>query len=276
MKPKYNILLDPNPPGGGGSPGSAAGTPDWKAALPEELRNNAVISTFKTPDDLVKSYISAQQLIGAKRIALPKPNATEQELNEFYQSIGRPEAIDKYSEGTVKPAEGLNIDKAGLAKAKETMFKLGLTDAQQKGLMDFYLSGLNENHSALTKETEQGRVNAENALRQEWGSKFDSNLSVVKNVIRHFGSDELAAELQTSLGNNVGLTKLLLKFGETLIEDKNVQKKFSIEVNTPAAARARIEELKSDVQFQKALNDRNDPGHNQAVELWSNVHRQLG
>lgn len=270
-------LYDPG--AGGGAPPIPPAPPivvDWKATLPDDIKSHASLATVKDVNDLAKGYVNAQQLIGQKRIALPGEKATDAEREEFYKALGRPETLDKYSEGMVKPREGLTVDQAGLAKAKEQMFKLGLTDAQQKGLMDFYLGGLNENHAKLTGDIETGRVQAEESLRKEWGEKYNVNLGVAKSVLTHFGDEQTATELQGPLGNSPGLIKLLHKFGESLSEDKVLSAKYSAPAGTPAAAQARIVELSKDDAFQKALNDNVDPGHKAAVELWTQVHRQLG
>jgi hypothetical protein len=269
----FRQLYDTGAPGGGGGGGTP---PDWKATLPDDIKSHASLATLKDVNDLAKGYVNAQQLIGAKRIALPGEKATDAEREEFYKAIGRPESLEKYTEGTVKPREGLTVDQAGLAKAKEQMFKLGLTDAQQKGIMDFYLTGLNESHGKLTGDLEASRVQAEEALRKEWGQSYEVNLGIAKNVLTHFGDEQTATELSGVLGNNPGLIKLLHKFGATLGEDQALSKKFSAEAGTPAAAQARIIELQKDTAFQKALNDNTDPGHKAAVELWTQVHRQLG
>ena len=249
---------------------------DWKASLPPEFANNPVIATFKDPTELARSWDNAQKLIGAKRIALPGEKATDQERDEFFKAIGRPETVDKYTEGTVKPIEGMVVDKEGLTKAKETFFKLGLTDSQQKGIMDFYFGGVNQAHQTIDKTLTTNKVAAEESLHKEWGDQYEANLGVVKNVLHHFGSPELATDLEGQLGNNLGLVKMLHKFGTTLSEDKTLNQKFSVQTGSPAAAQARLAELRSDAAFQKALNDNVDPGHKQAVELWTQVHRQLG
>ena len=269
----FRQLYDPVAGGGGGTPPPPV---DWKATLPDDLKAHASLATVKDVNDLAKGYVYAQQLIGAKRIALPGEKATDAEREEFFKAIGRPETLDKYTEGTVKPREGLAIDQAGLAKAKEQMFKLGLTDAQQKGIMDFYLSGLNESHEKLTGSIETSKVQAEEALRKDWGDRYDVNLGIAKNVLTHFADADVATELSGAIGNNPGLIRMLHKFGETLGEDKILSKKFAAESGTPAAAQARIMELHKDEAFQKALNDNTDPGHKNAVELWTQVHRQLG
>ena len=46
---------------------------------------------------LAKSYINATQMIGKDKVAVPNKNSTEDQWNEVYDKLGRPESADKYS-----------------------------------------------------------------------------------------------------------------------------------------------------------------------------------
>lgn len=264
------------PPAPGTTTGGTAITPppDWKLSLPEDLRANPLLATLKGPEDLAKGYINAQGLIGAKRIALPGEKATDAERAEFYKAIGRPEAPDKYSEAEIKPDPRLNIDAKSLGEAKGKMFELGLTDAQQKGIMEFYFDGLNKTSGAILQTAEAAQAKATESLKAEWGDKYDANIDVAKAVVAKFADQSAIAELQAGLGNNTGLIKMFHKLGVGLLEDRAPGSTMKIEVGGPAAAQARIAELKLDKEFQTALNDNTHTGHKAAVELWTNVHRQ--
>jgi hypothetical protein len=139
--------------------------------------------------------------------------------------------------------------------------------------MDFYLGGLNEQHGTIMKDLETSKAKTEETLRAEWGDKFDANKEVVNNVIAQMGNPELVQELNTQLGNNPGLVRMLLKVGTSLLEDKGPKSKFNIAPNTAGGMLQRRQELTADVEFQKTLNDKSAPGHDAAVELWQSVHR---
>lgn len=284
------MLLDPDPGGaggqgggGGGAAGGAGGAGggataryNWRDHIPPEFKASPSLATIKDVPDLIKGFVNAQSLIGMKRIALPPENASEAQMAEFFAAIGRPETVDKYSAATVKPAEGMTFDENGLKEARTLFHSIGLTDKQQQKIMDFYISGMNKTHAAMAQSLEAGKHKAENTLRQEWGNSYNANLGLVQEVIRHYGDEALAQELSTAIGNNVGLTRMLLKFGKTLSEDSNPKNKLQIREGTPAAAQQRIAELKQDKEFMRALDDKKDPGHEAAVETWTAVHRQLG
>lgn len=286
-------MLDPDPPGGGGGAGGGGGTVlggaaagaaggatppayNWRDHIPQEFKASPSLATIKDVPDLIKGFVNAQSLIGSKRIALPPDNASEAQLAEFYAAIGRPDTVDKYSAATVKAAEGMTFDEAGMKEARTLFHSIGLTDKQQQKIMDFYIGGMNKQHAAMAQSLEAGKHEAENTLRQEWGNSYDANLGLVQDLIRHYGDEAVVKELSTSIGNNIGLTRMLLKFGKTLSEDTSPKNKLPIREGTPAAAQQRIAELKSDKEFMRMLDDKKDPGHAQAVETWTAIHRQLG
>ena len=223
---------------------------------------------------LAKGYKNAQQLVGAKRIALPGPNATETEKQEFYKAIGRPETFDKYSEPTVQLAAGLNIDKASVTKMRETMFSLGLSDTQQKGLMDAYFTGINDTSKQILQGAEASKATTMQALRQEWGQNFDANMGLVNSAIRKFATPEAVTELETGLGNNLGLVKMFHNMGKALSEDRTPGGGIPLTTGSPESAVFRIAELKQDKVFMDALSNNTNSGHKDAVALWAEIHKQ--
>ena len=69
----------------------------WKEAISEEFRNDPNIEKFTEIDALAKSYINATQMIGKDKVAVPNKNSTDDQWNEVYDKLGRPESADKYS-----------------------------------------------------------------------------------------------------------------------------------------------------------------------------------
>ena len=45
---------------------------DWKANLPEDIRNDTSLAPIKDIEGLAKSYVNAQKLIGRDKIPMPK------------------------------------------------------------------------------------------------------------------------------------------------------------------------------------------------------------
>lgn len=276
MKTHSTICYMADGDGGGGAStgGAGAAAADWRASLPEDMRASPMFATIADVPTLAKGYLNAQTLIGKKRIALPEANALPAEREAFYAQLGRPEAPDKYSEFTVKPAEGMTVDKDAISRMRKVFFDNGLTDAQQKAILDAHFTGLNEAHGKLSTSMQAERATAEQTLRTKWGSNYDVNVNIANAVVKKFADPAAVAELEAGLGNNPAIVELFHKLGKGMLEDKTPGGGNSIQVGTPAAAQARIGELKKDKDFMNSLMDRSSPGHNDAVALWTEVNRQ--
>ena len=86
----------------------------WKETISEEFRNDPNISKFTEIDALAKSYINATRMIGQDKVAVPNENSTDDQWNEVYGKLGRPESPDKYkleakSDKTCLPSSVLKI-----------------------------------------------------------------------------------------------------------------------------------------------------------------------
>lgn len=122
--------------GGGGSGAGASGGngTSWLETLPEDIKKDPSLQTFKDPASLAKSWVNAQKMIGADKVVIPGENATDEEKAAFYNKLGRPESAEKYE---LKAPEGYTLDDATTKSFKEAAHKLGLTTAQANALLAF-------------------------------------------------------------------------------------------------------------------------------------------
>jgi hypothetical protein len=266
-----NILRDPNGGDGGSIP-----VPFDPKSLPADLAGNPSIQNFKTVPDLVKSFISAQAMIGQKRLPAPEPNWTEQQYNDFYKQIGRPDAPEAYDYKDIKTPEGLQIDKDRMKAASETFHKLGLTPKQARGLMEYYGGILHRDVTAATEKQTNARAASEQTLKSEWGDKYDASVGIAKSVIQKFGGEDVMKYLDESgLGNNPELVKMMHKIGRSLLEDttRGGTAGGDLHLSDGTRAASEIENLKLDATFLAALTDAQNPGHRAAVDRWTNLHK---
>ena len=68
-------------------------------SLPEEIRNEPRLRTFTDPGTLAKSYVSAQRMIGADKVAIPGSSATADDWREVYTRLGAPTEASQYELG---------------------------------------------------------------------------------------------------------------------------------------------------------------------------------
>lgn len=268
MRPRSSILLEPDAgasAGGTALESGGAGAPaDWRASLPDDVKNDPAIKDFKTPADWLKSYKSAQSMVGVDKIAKPKPDWKPEQWQAYEAAIGVPETPEKYPDAKVK-VEGLDIDPGSVLEAKKMFKTLRLTPEQAQGLLDY--------HAGMQgRELEASKIQGKQALdtlQAEWKDQFKLNMQVASAVVKQHGSPELAEYLEKSgLGNNVALIKLLHKFGTMTAEDVSKSGSTAAFLTGSEAAQNEINRLQRDPEFQKALNNAGHPGHKAAVDQW--------
>lgn len=278
---KRNIYLNADAGTGGGGAATTQASPStepWQKVLPVEMQGAEMFKTIPDVPTLAKNYMNAQKLIGMKRVAIPGKDASPEQLNEFYSALGRPEAANKYTVPSVKPLDGVVMDQASMDKARETFFKLGIPDSAQVGLLEFYINGLNETHTTVRKSMETQKAQGEEALRKDWGDKYDGNLTLAKNAMKEFITPDSMAELEAGLGNNPAMVKMFHSIGMKMMESTASRgaggSSNGFQPGDQAQGLASIEEMKGDEQFQKAFNDPRHPGHKAAVDKWLGAHRK--
>lgn len=246
---------------------------DWKASLPEEIRNDPSLGSIKDLPSLAKSYVNAQKLVGGEKVAIPKDDADPQ-WDVVFNRLGRPEAPDKYD--LVKP-EGLSEWDEDSEKAfREQAHKLGLTTKQAKGLFDWYGNTAVEKVSSFTKAQADSLEKSVGELKSEWGQAFDAKVASAQKAVEFYGDENLKGWLtETGNGNHPALVKLFAKLGEGLKEDglRGTQGAGL----TPGDAQSKVNSILNDPTHP--YHDRMKPGHREAVmevsKLFEAMHPEV-
>ena len=203
---------------------SSGDTPaSWKSSISEEFRNDPNIEKFTEIDALAKSYINATRMIGQDKVAVPNKNSTEDQWNEVYSKLGRPETADKYALNI--ESEAVAMDENAIKSFAEQSHKLGLNNTQAQGILEFYKNNMESNMQRATVDTETAQAQAETELRAEWGKDFDSNVSKASALAKaNMNPDILDLQMQdgTRIGDHPEIIKGFAKIAGMLSEDKLV------------------------------------------------------
>ena len=184
---------------------------NFKELIPEDYKDEKSLQNFSTMDDFVKSYLSAQKLVGANKVAIPNKMATDEDWDEVYKKLGRPDKPDDYKY-SFKDDE---INQDQLKSFNETAHRIGLLPKQAERIIKFY-NELNEQQQAdQSKVFEEKQVEAMSALKKEFGPTYNKRLDQAK---------KLATE---TLGNEM-LNNTILKDGSRLGDNVQVIKAFSM------------------------------------------------
>lgn len=252
--------------------GEPAPSTDWRSGLSEDLASHSAIKDIASIEDLAKSAIHAQQMVGADKIAVPGKDADAQAWEDVYNKLGRPEKAGDY-ELPQENVPSLEDQGAQLEEFKGEAHRLGLNKQQFAGLVRFMAEKGQQGSEAAQANMTEMQKQAVATLQQEFGAAYDQNLNLAKSAVEQFGGEELKAVLnQTGLGNNPELVKAFARIGKMVASDEIIGKggRESF-VMSPGEAQEAIMQKKLDVEFMAAYTQNHHPGHMAAVEEMQNL-----
>lgn len=154
--------------------------------LPESYREDPMLKDFKSMDDLVKSFKSAQSMIG-NSIRIPGEDASQELRDEFYEKLQKVDGVAKLPNLENKEEVDAFLGKLGINKpesasqytfdidgpAKEVLqnfaHKNGLTQEQATAVMEFQ-------SSLYEQEMQSMQSMGAETLKKEWGSDMDNRI----------------------------------------------------------------------------------------------------
>lgn len=223
------------------------GGSDWRQGLDEPTKQLLESKGIKDIPALVKNYREAQDFIGRKGVIKPKDDTDKEGWDRWYKEAGRPDEAGAYKMPELKlpdKAKALFND-SKLSEFKKIAHEQGLSQKQFDGVVKNYLTSVVSELEVVLNLEEQKRVSAENTLRQEWGSAFESRKQFAQNVLKEYGggvSDDILAKY----GNDPDIIRILANVGSKLGDDTLVRGGSVSLGMTPAEAQERITEIMSD------------------------------
>ena len=193
---------------------------DWRSEIPEEIRGHKSLETIQDIPSLAKSYVNAQSMIGADKVAIPGKHATDDDWSAVYDKLGRPAKAEEYNlASSIK--EGQQVDQDMMDWFGNTAHKAGLTPRQAQVLMSDFNEmnnsrfGLDE--SKVLAEVEKGSLE----LQKEYGAAFEDRMKVGNGVLSQFGQPDIA-EIQLADGRRLGdhpeVIKMIVNVGQYITQ----------------------------------------------------------
>ena len=227
----------------------------WKDSISQEFREDPNISKFTEIDALAKSYINATRMIGQDKVAVPNENSTDDQWNEVYGKLGRPESADQYKLDA--KSETIPFDEGAIKSFAENAHKLGLNNKQAQGILEYYKDSMEGSEQQSRIDTETAQANAEAELRKEWGRSFDENLKKAGSVAKaNMNPEILDMQLKdgTRLGDHPAVIKGFANIANLMSEDKMI----GTDEDSATGGRNLDEEI------SKIVNDRDGPYWNKS------------
>ena len=230
--------------------------------IPEEIRNDPNIKKYKDIGELAKGHIETVKLVGRKGVLVPTEQSSKEEVDKFYNSIGRPEKPEGYK---LTKLEKLHPSIKTTPESEKAFFdvahSIGLTQSQADGLNKWYMETISGGLAKQDEASSEYRKQVETQLRQEWGSEFENNLGMTKRLVVKFGGEKALDEFG-DLGNNPAVLKVLHNMAKKMSEDSINHSGFSDLMQTPDTAKAQIKELN-----KRIINmNQNDPEYGDLIK----------
>lgn len=114
--------------------------------------------------------------------------------------------------------EGFQINVEAEKRLLKRMHGGGLSNKQVQTVIDHFGELLKEGAATKASQT-QAKMEA---LKTEWATAFDANLTDAYNAFNAYADDQDRADIK-DIGNNVAMLRILAKIGKELKEDRHIQ-----------------------------------------------------
>ena len=244
---------------------------NFKDLIPEKYKEEKALSNFVSMDDFVKSYLSAQRLVGANKVAIPNKMATDEDWEEVYSKLGRPAKPEDYKYSFSE--EEINQDQ--LKNFNETAHRIGLLPKQAERIIKFYNEMNTQAEVDNQKMFEAKQTEAMTDLKKEFGPTYTKRLDQAKKLaVETLGNDMLNNTILkdgSRLGDSVEVIKAFSMLADKLSEDEIIKGEGS-SYQTASEIEKEISELTEDGSpyWQKT-----HPNHAKTVDRVFKLREQL-
>mgnify|MGYP003636725543 FL=1 len=239
---------------------------DWRSTIPEDIQNDPSLADIQDVASLAKGYVHAQHMIGSDKVAIPSREASQEELDVFYNKLGRPESADGYEAPTENMPE-IPHDNEMQTRFFEEAHRIGLNKQQAGALIRWQAEQAQTGIEANSQATESAMQQAQDSMRQEFGKAYEEKMNMAKNAALEFGGEDLMKVLDSSgLGNDPAIIKAFANIGKAIMNDEIVggggRQGFMM---SPAEAKSQIANMKRDPNFLASYQDQGHIAHKESV-----------
>lgn len=180
-------------------------------AIPEGYTGKGWTEKVKSYDDLWKLADNSQALIG-RRVA-PADDASAEEWENFYKTVGKPDAPDKYQLQDIDGIpEGFDLTDFK-TQAQELMFEAGLNQRQANALYQAYLKSelevAGKNKAAIEEHNKALDAEFDKITAELYGDKFPEVSAKAQEFIKQNLPEQLLPEVQALSDNPKALAAVI-------------------------------------------------------------------
>jgi hypothetical protein len=204
--------------GGAGDGGDGGTNWQYPEGFDESLKGNPTLLKYADKEagtfnqaHIMKALVHATGMIGKDKVALPDESWSDDQWNDLYKKLGKPEDIQEYGLKNELP-EGMQENKEFYDKFKEMAFQSNLLPGQAQKMYD----SVNEFIAGSIKEANEYESAEHNkmvdSLKKEWGDGFENKCNRAFSALEQFAEpEEIEAMKSYGMLDNPVITKLFDK-----------------------------------------------------------------
>ncbi|AWV18814.1 hypothetical protein A3862_27430 [Methylobacterium sp. XJLW] len=215
--------------GGGEERPDPAPTAKWPDDWREQLAGGdeaflKQLKRYASPANYAKAGFEAQQRIRSGQAKEPLPdNPSPEQITAWRKENGIPEKAEDYK---IEPGDGLvfgEADKPMLDAFRQFAHERNWTPQQVNQGAAFVAQLGEQQRAAMDQADKSFRMEAQDALQQEWGREFRPNLQNIRNIVDRYGEPGFGDALMGArspdgklLGDNPAFLRLLNTFAREI------------------------------------------------------------
>lgn len=212
-----------------------------------QYANNPNFNKYRTMKEFAAGHEALVSRLGTA-VNIPNQYSTPEQINEFYNKLGRPESPDKYEFQDNLP-EGFEIDEKLDSDYRTLAHEIGLSATQAQKLRAFYNSAVEAAYLGNQKEVQTRLAEAHeknvSEIKQMWGGDYKAKTKIAMNTARAVLSQDTLDYLDaTGLGNNAKLISDFYELSKRLGGDRNLVDGERYDVQQPTLETMEAESMK--------------------------------
>lgn len=197
----------------------SSGSDMWSGLVkdPDNL-NYIKAKKWSSPEEAIKSYRELESNASKSKLQLPNENSKPEEVDAFYNQLGRPEKSDGYEfKLPEKLPESFPYEEESANKFREVAHKGRLTSEQAQGLHDWYVQEQAAQYQATLESTAKKVEGAHDSIVKSFGDpkgeQYKRGMELADRTVRELGN-------MIDPKNNQVLRKELIDIGAILPDGK--------------------------------------------------------
>lgn len=263
------------------------GKPWYEALLPEgPTRQLYTEKKYNNPVQAADAHFSANRMVNGNAAEIPADDAKPDAWQAFNAklrgpAVAKPEDY-KFDFGKTPDGKPIAPDPRMEKFGRELAFELGMSPKRaQELLINKWQQFAGEVNAEATKAEQTANSNEVLGVQQKWGERLDEYKAAGQRVVAALGLEQpLMQKIEGAIGG-AAMLELLARLGKMAPEgsfkggnpggDPN-----NIDNMTAQQAKAEIDKLGADAQFQAQYNDKNNPLHKDAVDRMAKLYAKAG